>query len=541
MNFLKYILVLIVATVLLASCDKHLEVTNPNSQTSADFWKTESDIAEGVVATYNILLIDGTFNRTLPALVDVRGDDVNSQSPWTIYPLTANFTVQADYAGGYDVESWIWRDFYQLIAKANLVFYNAPNIQFSDQNYKNRLLGQAYFLRALAYYEIAQNYQVCPLVLTKPLDQSQYFPATASQDSIWASIESDLQNAQSMLPQSYDNVSGPDQGQKGRATWGAATGLLGKAYMIRGDYTKAAAEFKQIIDAGIYKLVPNYGDNFTMSNENNSESLFEIQFGNFGVDANWVEPSVSSWTQGSALDFPYGMTQFGAWGDIHGTQWLYSEFKKERCKDGTLDPRLYWTLVTYEKEYDSYTDGRSNTIFGTQSYLTGVLDSTNTNTNIPNTIYIAKNTYARIPGHTLEGDGKVPNSGINYRFMRYSEILLLYAEALNELNGSSADVYSYIQMVRDRANLPDLATTNPGMTQDQIRDQLAHERALEFGIENIRFFDIMRWKWLYNSTKLAELKSHDAEFNTWVSGHEYLPVPQGELDTNPNLTGNSAN
>ena len=541
MNILKYVGGLMIASVLLGACDKHLNVVNPNMQTTADFWQTESDIAEGVVATYNLLLVDGTFARTCPALVDVRGDDVNSQSPWTIYPLTANFTIQADYAGGYDVESWIWRDFYQLIAKANLVFYNAPNIQFTDEDYKNRLLGQTYFLRALAYYELAENYQVCPLVLTKPLDQSQYYPATASGDSLWAAIESDLLQAQAMLPQSYANVSGPDQGQIGRATWGAATGLLGKVYMIRGDYTDAAAEFKKIIDAGIYRLVPNYGDNFTFSNENNSESLFEIQFGNFGLSANWVEPSVSTWTQGSGLNLPYGMTQFGAWGDIHGTQWLYSEFKKERCKDGTLDPRLYWTLVTYEKEYDTYTDGRTNTIFGQKPYLTGVLDSTNTNTNIPNTVYLAKYTYARIPGQTTEETALQPGSQINYRFMRYSEILLLYAEALNELNGPTTDVYSYIQQVRDRANLPNLATTQPGLTQQQMREQIAHERALEFGAENIRFFDIMRWKWLYDPTHLAELKSHDPEFNTWIAGHEYLPVPQGELDTNPNLSGNSAN
>ncbi|GAB3357325.1 RagB/SusD family nutrient uptake outer membrane protein [Arachidicoccus ginsenosidivorans] len=535
MKLFKYISLAVMTAVIFGSCDKKLAVTDPNAQTSADFWKTESDIAEGVVATYNLLLVDGTFARTLPALVDVRGDDVNSQSPWTIYPLTGNFTVQADYAGGYDVESWIWRDFYQMIAKANLVFYNAPNVTFSNDDYKNRLLGQAYFLRAFAYYELAENYQVCPLVLSKPLDQSEYFPASASEDSIWTAIESDLIKAQSMLPTSYDNVTGEDQGQKGRATWGAATGLLGKVYMIRGDYAKAAAEFKKIIDANIYKLVANYGDNFTMTNENNTESIFEIQFGDFGVDANWVEPSLSSWTQGSALDFPYGLTQYGAWGDFHPTQWLYSEFKKERCKDGKLDPRLYWTLVTYEKEYDTDGDGRSNTIFGEKPYETNKLDASNNN------IYIAKYTYARIPGHTIEGDGKVPGSGINYRFMRYSEILLLYAEALNEINGPTSDVYKYIQMVRDRADLPDLATTKPGLSKEEMRDQIAHERALEFGVEGIRFFDIMRWKWLSNPDKLSLLKSHDSEFNTYVTGHEYLPVPQGELDTNPNLSKNSAN
>jgi tetratricopeptide (TPR) repeat protein len=529
MKYLKYIFLILPLLVSLSSCDNYLNVSNPNLQTSADFWKTESQIAEGVVAIYDRLILDGTYQRTLPALEDVRGDDVNSQSPWTIYPLTGNFTVHSDY----DVLQWPWRDLYELIAKANLVFYYAPNVTFSDQDYKNRLLGQAYFLRGLAYYELAENYQKVPLVLTKPLDQTQYYPATASDTALWASIESDLTKAQSMLPQSYDNVSGPDQGQKGRATWGAATGLLGKVYMIRKEYAKAAVELKKVIDSKVYSLVKNYGDNFTMSNENNSESLFEIQFGNFGTAENWVGEPSSSWRQASALDFPYGIPQFGAWGDFHPTHWLYNEFKKERCKDGTLDPRLYWTIVSYEKEYNSYTDGRSNTIFSSQPYSTGVLDSTN------NTIYIAKYTYARIPGHTLEADGIRDNSGINYRFMRYSEVLLLYAEALNEL-GQTSSAYQYIQQVRDRVDLPDLSVTQPNMTQDQMRDQIAHERALELGIEGVRFFDIMRWGWLYNSTKLTELQSHDSEFNTWVAGHEYLPIPQIELDDNPNLIPNSA-
>jgi hypothetical protein len=124
--------------------------------------------------------------------------------------------------------------------------------------------------------------------------------------------------------------------------------------------------------------------------------------------------------------------------------------------------------------------------------------------------------------------------------MRYSEILLLYAEALNELNGPTSDVYSTIQQVRDRANLPDLATAQPGLTQSAMRDQIAHERALELGIEGVRFYDIMRWGWLYDNTKLTMLKTHDPEFNTWSAGHEYLPVPQLELDDNPNLTPNSA-
>ena len=529
-NF-KYIVAAFSITALLVSCDGNLDVSNPNLQTSADFWKSESDIAEGVTAIYNRLILDGSYQRTTPVLDDVRGDDVHSESPWTIYPLTGNFTVHADY----DVLYWPWREFYQLIEKANLVFYYAPNIKFNSTDYENRLLGQAYFLRAFAYYKLAENYEKIPLILSHPTNASEYYPATATKDEIWTAIISDLQKAQSMLPKSYNDVTGDDKGQKGRATWGAATGLLGKVYMIRGDYSNAATELKKVIDSNVYSLVANYGDNFTMDNENNSESLFEVQFGNFGTSENWVGEPSSTWKQSSCQDYCYGTTAFGAWEDFHPTKWLYNEFKKERCTNGTLDPRLYWTIISYEPEYDTYTDGRSNTIFGTKPYATNRLDNTN------NKIYIAKYTYARIPGHSSEGDGLRCNSTINYRFMRYSEVLLLYAEALNELNGPTSDVYQYIQIVRNRAELPNLATTQPNLTKDGMRDQIVHERTLELGIEGIRIFDIERWGWLYDSTKLSTLKAHDSEFNTWTSGHEYLPIPQVELDNNPNLTGNSAN
>ena len=79
------------------------------------------------------------------------------------------------------------------------------------------------------------------------------------------------------------------------------------------------------------------------------------------------------------------------------------------------------------------------------------------------------------------------------------------------------------------------------MTQAQMRDQLAHERALEFSIEGQRINDLIRWGWFYNPTKLAELKTHDIDFNSWRAGHEYLPVPQSELDVNKNLSPNPAN
>lgn len=115
--------------------------------------------------------------------------------------------------------------------------------------------------------------------------------------------------------------------------------------------------------------------------------------------------------------------------------------------------------------------------------------------------------------------------------MRYSDILLMYAECLNE-TGSTVQAYPFIQRVRSRVGLPDLAVTKPGLTQAQMRDQIAQERLLEFSLEGKRFDDIRRWGWLQNPAKLAELKARDPEFNAYQAGREYFPIPQSEIEIN---------
>lgn len=529
MKKLSYILIIIFTVSWLSSCDNMLDVKNPNRQSSADFWKTEDDLAEGVIAIYSRMLTDGAFGRMTQSLNDVRSDGVWSESPWTIYPLTGDFTVNNDY----DVLTWLWREFYIMVYRSNLVLEKSEAIEFDNTDHGNRLVGQALFLRAFTYYNLTENYQQVPLILSVQQNASEYYPTSTSRDSILDQIEIDLKEAMSLLPKSYKNVTGPDKGQLGRATWGSAAGLLGKVYMIRKKYNEAAQVLKQIIDSGEYELVDNYGDNFTFDNENNKESIFEIQFGNFGTDENWVGLSTANWIQGHALGYNYGLIEFGAWGDMKPTHWLYEEFKKERCVDNKLDPRLYWTLVSYEPEYDTYGDYRTNTVFGASPYTDGRYPKLN-----GDSIFIAKYTYSRLPGHTAEQDGVRLGNVINYRFMRYAEVLLLYAEAMLE-QGQSSTALDYINMIRERV---DLKTLDAGtMNDQQIMDELIHQRTIEFGVEGIRYYDIKRWGWLYNSEKLSELVSHDDEFKTWTQGHEYLPIPTSEMDTNPNLSGNSAN
>jgi len=121
-----------------------------------------------------------------------------------------------------------------------------------------------------------------------------------------------------------------------------------------------------------------------------------------------------------------------------------------------------------------------------------------------------------------------------------SELIELLAEAQNELD-NRAECVKYIQVVRNRSNLPDREAEFAGSSKEQMREQIAHERLLELAIEGKRCDDLIRWGWFYDGNKLAELISLDDEFSTWLPGHEYLPIPQNELDVNPNLSKNSAN
>lgn len=521
---MKKILYLAIAGSLITNtgCDKKLEVSNPNSLTTADYWKTKEQAYAGCTSIYNTLIVDGSYMRSFPGLTDSRGDDFTGDSPWLDLVLTGQFIIPTTS----DPVFWVWREFYLTINRANQVIHYVSQYDESvlPADEKNRILGQAYFLRGLAYYNLATTFKAVPVITSIIETKDAYYPPTATEDVLWDQIFSDLSEAEAKLPITYDNVTGLDQGQKGRATKGAAAGLLGKAYLYRKDFAKAAAQFEKFFTGGplngVYSLVADYRDNFRDINENNSESLFEIQFTEgAGTDINWCCQPTSAWKQVQAISVTYGMEGAG-FSDYLPTRWIYNEYKLERTVDDKLDPRLLVTIASYEPTENS-----------TQAYgrnwwnpITAIYPRKHTNDGVGN-------------GKAFEGAAE---SGINYRILRYADILLMYAEVLNELN-RTAEAYPFIQQVRNRARLRDLAIVRPNMTQAQMRDQIAHERALEFAIEGQRINDLIRWGWFYDPARLAELKSHDADFNNWTPGNEYLPIPQRELDLNRNLAPNPAN
>ena len=229
------------SAVLIVSCSEELEIVNPNQLSVDSYYNTQTDAKNAVDAIYSSMMTDGWYQRMTPAINDSRSDEIRSRSPWVFLSQTANFTVPAtDAAVG-----WAMNDYYQSIFRANQALEQIPLIEDVDAGFRDRLMGQAYFLRGLAYFNLTNIFDNVPLVLTVAQGQEDYFPSNEgiSQADVYAQVELDWTEAVAKLPVNYDNVIGPDAGQVGRATKGAAQSLMGKLKLYQGDYSGAITIF----------------------------------------------------------------------------------------------------------------------------------------------------------------------------------------------------------------------------------------------------------------------------------------------------------
>ncbi len=590
MKKISFILAAFTVLATVASCDKELAVKNVNNQTTYDFGNTDADLQEAVIACYNRIRLEGTFARVGYMHDVMRGDEAwNPQNAWYIPADHLNSPGTVDVT-----DQWIWRDCYHVVNRCNFVLKKInPEENNMTQN-RARMRGEALFLRALAYYELATYYQTVP----KFDDYAQYgsletiYSENVSQDEILDLVESDLKEAMELLPKR--DLGG--EWAKGRATCGAAAGYYARTLMFRHKYAEALTVLKAILNTadggseeyGHYELVADYGANFREgADENNAESLFEVQFmdyGTGGVDEEWTPVNISSnATQGHALEANMGPGTFGGWGDVAMSNWLYNLYKAEKCTDGRLDPRLYWTAMTYEPEYNQYTgnptaaypggDPRKNEVY--QITITdatkGMLRTNNDNGGIP----VAKWTNARTGLYNSVVTGL--HCGINIRLMRYSDVLLRAAECENEISGPTQQAIDWINTVRERVALAPLSLATFAGNADKLFEQIANvERPKEFGLENGRGIDLIRWGFFYNPERLQQIAAHSRYFfddkydenvmkpittanldakgsgtalectdDSYTSyfreGHEYFPIFQGTLNNNPKLHGNSAN
>jgi hypothetical protein len=571
MKLYKFSLALMLGIGSLTSCSDKLDLTNPNQQTSGSFGYTANDLEECIIACYNHIRMEGTYARVGYNIDVMRGDEAwNASQVWYLPFDDLNEPITDE------IGQWSWRDWYYTINVCNFVLDRTQGDNLSDQI--KRIKGQALFIRALAYYNLAGYYQN-PALITDYKDYSSLDGLYASNkqegdedgfaqyDRVLDQVEADFSEAMTLLP-SRDTGG---EWAKGRATCGAAAGYYARTLMVRHKYSEALTVLKAIINGqyGTYKLMENYGDNFREGPqyENNAESLFEVQFldyGSQGTDDEWTPVNTSAnATQGHAIESNYGPGDCGGWADISASPWLYNLFKQERTTNGTLDPRLYWTIGTYENDWERFE-------YGNVCY---------TQTMTPDEFVVTNNNYGGLPvaKYTNLRTGLYDkvitglHCGINLRLMRYSDVLLRAAECENEVNGPTADAFKWINQVRNRAGLADLNASKFD-TKDKLFEQIANvERPKEFGCEFGRGFDLIRWGFFYNDGRIHQLWEHGAvnfwtkakyedgsidftpkdpvdepncdksTYDSYKPGHEFLPIFQGTLNDNANLTGNSAN
>lgn len=508
----KIILVSIIAAGLgVSGCQKKLDIPNPNAPTIENFWQNANDAVLGVNATYSVLH-RGAITRYMPMFLIGRGDEGFSTSPFFDLQNALDRFVLTDY--NYFFTADVYQDNYQGIFRANQVLANVPNITM-DEALKQRVLGEAKFLRGLYYFHLAILYGNVPMLLQP--SRAGDLPQQATQAQVYAQIASDLTEAAAALPATYP------PSELGRATKGAANALLAKVYMQQKLWNEALAPLQYLADGEgktTYALMPSYRDNFLVTTENNKESIFEWQFEENTTETHDDDLQDPNQNYGSSLAQFLAPKPVG-YQDIEGRRWIIAEFHQEKTTTGGRDPRLAASFL-----YDSTdVDGPDSTLLYGQVWSeVGGLNKQG--------VYFRK----FLNDHWKDNEGF--RSKNNWRYIRYADALLMYAEVLNEV-GRTADAYSYVDRVRERAGLAKLSVAKPGLSQEAFRRQIEHERITELAGEGWRWLDLVRFGELATDAP-AKLVARDPSFANFKASRDlFLPIPQRDIDINPNLDQNT--
>lgn len=516
---MKKLLYILLAAGLMQACK--VDVENPNTITVKTYWKTEQDAVRGVNAVYNMFYKPGTFSRWMWFRLDLTSDEGFSQSPWAELKEWTQFRYN-NY-NFWEGNAWTYRDCYEAIFRANQVLHYTPDITFANPADQGQILGQAYFLRGLYYYYLALLWggtnPSLPIVLEPSTPGIQ--PEGHTEAEVYAQAIADFSKAESLLPEAWGGS------EKGRATKGAALAFRAKSYMQLHQWNEAKADLAWlVIGAGKrnYDLTANYFDNFDKAKENNVESVFEIQYS----DANPSPAGDGDLDVGPNLGLNRG--QFFAppgigWTDGELRPWLVDAFKKEKNMDNGFDVRLRYTAF-YNGMQDDFPN--NNKIYRLTS------DAAQWS-NWPGRVFFRK--Y----GSDYFRDFDDYYNPTNVRLIRFSDVLLMYAECIAASNGSLTEAVALVDRVRERVNMPKLALNYPGATTDKTAflKRLQTERVLELATEGHRWADLKRWGLVNSQEGLAELKQRDADFNNFTLGkHRSLPIPSDEVNNNPNVKQN---
>ena len=452
-----------------ACSDDWLSLSDPNHETADTFWKTAEQFDQGLSAAYSTWRRPGYFSRWFQILMILRGDEGWSESPNPEFQADANFIISAY---NYDRNEGIvlpWQAMYNSLYYVNQVIdnMNAQGYNLFPKAEADKILGQGYFIRGVAFWAIAGIYGKGP-VQTSSISNGPI----GNQEDLYKQALSDFTKASELLPENWPAV------DKGRVTKGGALGMMARINMqlaglkchrpwdaanqntdaAKAYWQAAKKNIEDILALNIYSLCDDWMDNFTEDNENNSESLFEINFKDGLINGKEVG------NQRPKFLGLYLSDGSGAWNDGSARDWLLDEFNKEKDKDGNVDMRKFHTLFYY----DPAEPQTATANYYGKTWLEWCAQEGYQNDQFPHACYWKKYT-------SVETDNKNEDysSGANLRILRLADIYLMYAECINELNGDRTTAVEYINKVRRRVNMADL---NPSgfTTYDELLTQIKH-------------------------------------------------------------------
>lgn len=490
MNMKSFKTIGIIFAVFLAfSCsESFLEKAPLDSINTDNFFQTEQDAVLAINGAYQPLQWPKLYNMRIwttdimagNSIVGAGGGDDGRETQDMM-----NFVTATDNPGVLD----LWRGPAPGILRCNIVLQKVPGMEISEE-LKSRVLGEAHFLRGLYYFILVQMFGDVPLITEPQVPGDDMRPFRTDKATVYEQIISDLEAAKTMLPAKSDYASN----DLGRASQGAAAGLLAKVYLVLGDYEKVVELTNEVSILG-YRLNPNYADNFNVFNKNSQESLFEVQYvGDAGEDF-WSNENQSSWL--STFTGPRGSDMVaGGWGWNQPTQEFVDAYEPgDKRKDVTI---FYEGCPDFEGM--AYDKGYSMTGYNLRKFL------------------VAKSVAA-----------SYDNSPMNFPVLRYADVLLMKAEALNEL-GRTTEAEAPLNEVRTRAGLPAVS----GLSKSDFKTKVLHERRMELAFEGQRWFDMIR----VDGGQYALGFLHSIGKTNATTKHLLWPIPQKEIDNNPNLIQN---
>jgi hypothetical protein len=454
--------------VIFTGCSEDFTLLSPISERNVEsFYKTQGDFNVAINGAYSTLAGNGAYNRSYVLLHEMRSDNtMNGGGSTGLAEAFFRIAHFSELATASEL-STPWTTAYQGIARTNTILDRLDVLE--DGAFKDRIRGEALFIRSLFYYQLAVLWGNVPLQLEavkSPNVEVNQVSATV----IYQQIASDLEEAQGLLPASYDAAN------VGRATSGAANALLGLVYLTDGQDGQAATALRRVVNSGEYQLLDNYLDLWGVQNENNPESVFEIQYKAGGT--------------GTGSQFTDYYTPFGDSGGVGAGN-----------APQVLSPGIEYI---HDVQY-GIAENDERGWGGTWGFQVEAGDTT---------VWIAK--WESTPFGPADADN-------NFPVFRYADVLLMLAEAL----GETSEAYDLINQVRTRAGVTPVDASTPGT----FEEKLLFERQLEFITEGKRWADLLRFG--VAPTVMANFEPLQAAGLTEADIRTLYPIPQREIDVAP--------